>query len=189
MKVLKNVFNIFPKTMTVKGDRKIASLKWLGEKISSPENRLIMGATAIFSQPFIDIHNKDVDKDTRKASFARTAAKIVAGTITGVSIRYATIAIIKRLSRLPDTSKKIKAIEKLFVPKSADASKILNNPIAKSMYKDYQNTLGTILGLVVMIYTNFAWDVPLTRYFTKVFLKKINSPEKNGNTVSKGGQK
>lgn len=189
MKIVRIIFNKFPSTMTVKSDRRIAQLKLLGEKISTPENRLIMGVTALASQPFIDLHNKDVDKNTRKASFARTAAKIVAGTITGVTIRYATIGIVKRLSKLPENSKQIKKFERLFTPSSANIEKIKNNPIAKSMYNDYQNTIGTILGLIVMLYTNFALDVPLTKYFTRVFAKDINSsPERSVNSASKGGQ-
>lgn len=53
-------------------------IKWVGSEISSPENRLILGVTALMSQPFIDAHNKSVDEDTRKVSVCRTIAKIVA---------------------------------------------------------------------------------------------------------------
>lgn len=178
--LIKNIFNMFPESMTISGEKKISHLKWLGEKISTPENRLIMGVTALASQPCIDYYNGDVDSDTRKVSCARTAAKIIAGTITGVTIRYASIALIKRLSRLPQNGKTLKPIEKLFTPKSADADLINSSRVEETMYNDYRKTLGTGLGLLVMMYTNFALDVPLTRYFTKLFLNRGQKSDKGG---------
>lgn len=44
--------------MTVKGERANKAIKWIGKNISSPENRFILGATALMSQPFIDLSNK-----------------------------------------------------------------------------------------------------------------------------------
>ena len=68
-------------------DRVIKGIKKTGEKISSAEQRLILGASALMSQPFIDWNNKNVDEKTRKVSVARTVAKIIAGTLTGYYIR------------------------------------------------------------------------------------------------------
>ena len=68
----------------VYSDKKMVNgIKKTGEKISSAEQRLILGASALMSQPFIDANNKRVDEKTRKVSVARTIAKIVAGTFTG----------------------------------------------------------------------------------------------------------
>ena len=38
------------------------ALDWTGRKIHSPEQRLVLGATALATQPFIDLKNKDVEK-------------------------------------------------------------------------------------------------------------------------------
>lgn len=176
--------------MIIKSDRSIARLKWIGEHISSPENRLIMGGTALVSQPWIDLYNKDVDDETRKASFARTAAKIIAGTITGVAIRYGTIGLVKRLAKVPEVGKQLKNIERLFTPSKIDIAKFQNNDtkvIEENYLKQYCNTVGTILGLIVMLYTNFAIDVPLTRYFTKIFSKKLDISQNNNINATKGG--
>ena len=53
--------------------KKIANgLKWAQEKIAAPHQRLILGATALSSQPFIDLNNKKVDDRTRQISCAKT---------------------------------------------------------------------------------------------------------------------
>ena len=87
--------------MTVKGERANKAIKWIGKNISSPENRFILGATALMSQPFIDLNNKKVDEDTRKVSAARTVAKIIAGTATGVLIRSGCIHAVNAFTKLP----------------------------------------------------------------------------------------
>ena len=76
-------------------------ITWVNKEISTPENRLILGATALMSQPFIDWHNKSVDENTRKVSVCRTVAKIVAGTFTGYFIRKGCIKAIDKWSKLP----------------------------------------------------------------------------------------
>ena len=57
-------------TVTLKNGKTLNSLKWIGQHISSPENRLILGVTALASQPFIDLHNRHVDENTKKVSAA-----------------------------------------------------------------------------------------------------------------------
>ena len=53
----------------VYSDKKMVNgIKKTGEKISSAEQRLILGASALMSQPFIDANNKRVDEKTRKVS-------------------------------------------------------------------------------------------------------------------------
>lgn len=63
----------------------------IGNVLNSPEQRLILGATALATQPFIDFYNRSADEETRAVSTARTIGKIVAGTLTGVLIRYGAI--------------------------------------------------------------------------------------------------
>ena len=65
----------------------------------APEQRILIGATGLAIQPFIDLNNKNVDKETRKTSAWRTAAKIIAGTIVGVAVRYWGIAFVKKYAQ------------------------------------------------------------------------------------------
>ena len=154
--------------MTISNEKTLKGLKWVGEKVSSPENRLILGVTALMSQPFIDLNNKKVDEDTRKVSAARTVAKIIAGTTTGVLIRSGCIHAIDAFTKLPTEitpDMKFKKLRTLFTP-SAGILKDLNQ---------YKKSLGTILSLGVMVVTNFLLDAPLTKFLTNKFVDRINS--------------
>ena len=145
-------------------------IKWIGSEISSPENRLILGATALMSQPFIDAKNKAVDEDTRKVSVCRTVAKIIAGTTTGFLIRKGCISAIKNWSKLPSSVDKngvrvkLTKLNTLFSPSKAGSD-------ISEAFKQYQNAIGTILALVVMMFTNFLIDAPLTKFLTNKFVK------------------
>lgn len=166
-KINQGIVNIVPE-MTISNEKTLKGLKWVGEKVSSPENRLILGVTALMSQPFIDLNNKKVDEDTRKVSAARTVAKIIAGTTTGVLIRSGCIHAIDAFTKLPTEitpDMKFKKLRTLFTP-SADILKDLNQ---------YKKSLGTILSLGVMVVTNFLLDAPLTKFLTNKFVDRINT--------------
>lgn len=166
-KINQGIVNIVPE-MTISNEKTLKGLKWVGEKVSSPENRLILGVTALMSQPFIDLNNKKVDEDTRKVSAARTVAKIIAGTTTGVLIRSGCIHAIDAFTKLPTEitpDMKFKKLRTLFTP-SIGILKDLNQ---------YKKSLGTILSLGVMVVTNFLLDAPLTKFLTNKFVDRINS--------------
>lgn len=137
-----------------------------GEKISSAEQRLILGASALMSQPFIDAHNRNVDEKTRKVSVARTIAKIIAGTATGFAIRKGCIKAIKAMSqpKLPNTPK----WKTFFTPK--DITKTNTDA-----FMQYRNAMGTVVALVVMMFTNFLIDAPLTKFLTNKLISKQES--------------
>ena len=141
----------------------IKFFKSTGENISSAEQRLILGASALMSQPFIDAHNKNVDEKTRKVSVARTIAKIIAGTTTGFIIRKGCISAIKALSK-PNAAG-VPLYKKFFTPS------IVKNTNTDA-FMQYRNAMGTIVALVVMMFTNFAIDAPLTRFLTNKLVKK-----------------
>lgn len=151
-------FDAIP-TMQIKG-KAIKAIDWAGREISSAENRLILGVTALASQPFIDLNNKKVDEKTRIVSCAKTLAKIIAGTITGVIIRKGSIGIVRKFPVF-------------FHPNKLDAFK-------PDKLKQYQNAMGTVLGIVAMLYTNFAIDMPLTKHLTNYFNDKFQ--KKGGKT-------
>ena len=167
--VTQHIVNVVP-NMTVSNENSLKALKWIGEKVSSPQNRLILGVTALMSQPFIDLYNKKVDEDTRKVSAARTVAKIIAGTATGVAIRSGCIHAIDAFTKYPSEIKpdmKFKKIRSFFAPSEG----LLNS------LETYKKSLGTIISLVVMVFTNFLIDAPLTKFLTNKFIDRIHKNE------------
>ena len=141
---------------------------YIGKNFSSDKQRLVLGATALVTQPVIDYYNKNVDEKTRKVSVARTVAKILAGTATGFLIRYGCIKSIKAFSKIPgDGVPKYKTI---LTPKG-----VTDN--TTDAFEQYRNALGTIISLGIMLFTNFLVDAPLTKFLTNVFIDK--QEEKN----------
>ncbi|MBR1618951.1 hypothetical protein IJ674_03530 [bacterium] len=173
-RVAKWVFNTLP-SMDLKKGKALNAIKWAGQHISSPQNRVILGATALMSQPFIDLHNRNVDEETRKVSAARTVAKILAGTTTGFLVRYYTIKAVDFFTLKPD--KTIRTINSLLFPRGV-------NTTIKGM-QQYKLALGTFISLGIMMFTNFAIDAPLTKVLTNMFVKKIkdHEREKVDNTI------
>ena len=155
------VLNVVPSTTCSNKTTKF--IKYIGENISSAEQRLILGATALMTQPFIDAHNKDVDEKTRKVSVARTIAKIIAGTVTGFIIRKGCIKGIEALSQIPGPN--VPKWKTIFTPKG-----ITNNKTEE--FTQYRNAMGTVVGLFAMLITNFAIDAPLTKFLTNKLIDK-----------------
>lgn len=134
-----------------------------GKIIRSPEQRLILGVTALATQPVIDLTNKRVDEDTRVLSCCRTIAKIIAGTTSGVVVRAGCNALIEHFSKgnrilSPLRSGRLKNID----------------PI---QLKNYANTLGSVAAIGVMLFTNFIWDGPVTKKLTNLIYNKAAKKE------------
>jgi len=161
-KAQQRIFNALP-DKCFKNTKFNDSFEKIGKEISSAENRLILGITALMSQPFIDGRNKNVDEKTRKVSVARTVAKIIAGTATGYLIRKGCIKAVKNWSKIPEPGTKIKKIEKFFTPRDVKSSDT-------DAYKQYHNAMGTITALIAMMITNFVIDAPLTKFLTNRFI-------------------
>ena len=150
------------RSFTVNGEKALSRIKWIGEHISTPENRLILGISALMSQPFIDAANKNVDEKTRRYSVARTVAKIIAGTTTGVIIRKLCIKAIDAFTVENVTSAmKCKKLRQCLLPTVEYTAKQL---------VQYKNTIGSLAALGVMLFTNFLIDVPLTKFLTNKFV-------------------
>ena len=154
------------------------ALDWTGRKIHSPEQRLVLGATALATQPFIDLKNKDVDAETRKTSVARTLAKIVAGTLVGVAVRQAGISFVRKYSQYDPNlcSGLVSSIKPIF-PIAADK--------LEKKFELYRKAMGTFVATIAMIGTNFLLDAPLTKYFTGVFQKSLANVKLDENPVPK----
>ena len=159
-------------SFTFKSKAATDTIKWAGQHISSPQNRLILGVTALMSQPFIDLFNRRVDEETQKVSAARTAAKIIAGTSTGFFVRYYCIKAIDYFTKNPATLPKGNEYKALLYPKG-----ILK--ISKMGLKHHKMALGTVISLGVMMFTNFLIDAPLTQFLTNKFVAKIKENDAN----------
>lgn len=163
------------KTFTIKNPKTIEAIKWIGREISSPENRLILGITALASQPFIDAQNKTLDDDIKGVVISRTIAKIIVGTTTGVLIRKGCIKAIDLMATMPKKGVQLPKIRQILLPAV--------QKIDPEILKQYKNTMGTLLGLGVMLFTNFLIDAPLTQLLTNVMIKakynKTNGGKQN----------
>lgn len=120
--------------------------------VSSPQQRLAIGVTALFTQPLIDYYNKNVDEKTRDLSVQKTLAKSIVGMTTGYFIRDWCIKL---------------ANAKIFKPNIKD--------IPPDKYKNYKNAMGTLLATIIMTGTNFLVDAPLTSLLTNGISKPYNA--------------
>lgn len=177
-RAFRRVWNKVP-SVTIANKKALKGIKWVGEHISSPENRLILGVSALMSQPFIDLSNKRVDEETRKTSAARTIAKIIAGTSTGYLVRWASIKAIEKMTKVPQKNHVYKWWETFFSP---DRAKVAYRSLGH-----YKNALGTILALGVMLITNFAIDAPFTKFLTNKFIGVVKKNDAKKNTAQNKG--
>lgn len=146
------------------GGRGEKVIKFFDKFVSVPENRLIIGVSALATQPFMDLFNKDVDEKTRVVSCARTIAKTVSGTVVGVTVRAGLIKLTRNYSKVGGSE--IKNIKKIFTPSNALSDKT-------HAYKQYQNTMGTLLAVVAMLFTNFLIDATFTTFLTNKLMKRF----------------
>ena len=180
--------------MIVKSNVIKQCLDFAGKKLHAPEQRAILGATALATQPFIDLKNKDVDEKTRMTSVARTIAKIVVGTIVGIAVRKIGIDFIKKFSQYDKVlnqngTEVVKIIGKKgrdwFVPLFTGNNKIF--PIAPDKldkkFNLYTKALGTFVATIAMVFTNFLVDAPLIKKATNVFQKILCPQEDKEGTV------
>lgn len=168
----------------------------MGDSFPSWAQRLVSGVTGIMLQPWFDLNNKRVDEDTQKISTARTCAKIIAGTLTGVGIRWACVKATESFTRSEKAEKELEAIGKLskrFVNKPIKKINqiLLPHSFEKASFKEigkYRQALGTYAGLVVMLFTNFLVDAPLTTYMTNKFAKKTIEKQAANKEKIEGGK-
>ena len=134
--------------------------------------KLVLPNDIAASISFLSIDNivARIVSERYAASFNINAinTKIIAGTLTGVLIRSACIHSVNAFTKLPheiSPNMKFKSLRNLFTP-SEGICKNLN---------EYKNAMGTILATVVMMFTNFLIDAPLTKFLTNKFVDKIHN--------------
>lgn len=156
------------KNLITLGNTGEKTFNWLGSK-STPFNRGVIGLFAFATQPWIDLFNKDVDEDTRKAAFRRTCAKIVVGTATGITVRMLCIKAMEKFTRTTDELAKagLKPTKwnQALIPSNIPLKKF--EDMSRFVTK-HRNAMGTFAALLVMMIT----DPPLTRFMTNYFNKK-----------------
>lgn len=162
-RIIDSIVRIIPKK-EFQGGNDEKFIRWFGRRISTPQNRVIVGVTALMTQPVIDLYNKDVDEDTRKAACARDIGKNIAGTTSGFFVRYGFIKLTEKWSEQGDVGKS--KFKKLFTPANA-------NPEMKFAYKQYRNAMGTFLAVLGLLITNFAFDIPVTNFITNEITKRF----------------
>lgn len=174
MGLSQKLFNLLP-NIAVKDGKLLKRLNKAGDIMSRPmENRLIMGGTAIISQPFIDEHNKRVDKDTARASRNRTIGKILAGTFVGCMVRG---AVFKLVNMTTDKDISVDRWNNFLTPRSS--SKVMLQML-KNRLLNYRTAFATILSLFIMLGTNIVIDMPLTNKISN-FLNKRDAKKKQRN--------
>lgn len=144
----------------IKSQRIYNALDFVNKNISSDTQRLIMGMTAIATQPLIDLKNKKIDEETRWTSVMRTTAKIIVGTTVGVLVRRSAIKFVRANKYFWEKEGLYSFRDKTFW-KNIDVSNKDHRAI-----NGYANTMGTVIGTSVGLITNFVIDAPLTKLFT-----------------------
>lgn len=167
LKITDKIVSIIPKR-EFSGGYSEKFINWCGKHISTPENRVIIGVTALMSQPFIDLYNKEVDENTRKVSCARTIAKNIAGMLSGFAVRAGFIKLTQKFSKLGNVDNKLL---KFFTPLKAPEKMTF-------AYRQYQNAMGMVFAIAGLCITNFAFDVPVTNYLTNKINKKLSGSTK-----------
>lgn len=168
------------------GGRGEKVINFFSKHVSVPESRVIIGASMLACQPFIDLYNKDVDEKTRIISCAKTIAKNVVGIVTGFSIRAGFIKFAQNYSQISTKigDKEVKNARKIFTPSIVQN---IPNVDKTHAYRQYQSTMGTLLAVAGMVFTNFLVDAPLTILLTNALMKRFGVFE-NPKAKAKGVQ-
>ena len=154
----------------------------IGRIISRPDiGRGILGATAIFSQPFIDYYNPKVDRDTAKVSTTRTIGKIIAGTTIGCAVRSMCYYGVQALTCVKPNAP---TWRKLLLPPDRMVRYLNRKDL--DWVKNYNSVLASLIGLGVMLFTNMLLDVPLTQYISNKLrpLFGLNADSKKTTTTN-----
>ena len=153
------------------------SLKWISENFSSPQQRAVLGITALCTQPFIDLYNRHIKKEDKPITVARTIAKIIVGATVGVTLRYYAIKAVKNFTKRVKTGK----YSQCLLPQEI-VEKLRVNPETKEIPEtyllNYRNGLGTFLGVMGGLFTNFAIDAPWSKKATNLIHENVFKKEK-----------
>lgn len=169
------IWDAIPQHTQSESAKKLEQWKKIDEFISRPaENRGIMGATALLTQPAIDYYNNKVDEETRRVARNRTIAKIIAGASVGMFVVRGPIY--KLITKMTDINGKSR-FSKSLLPKKY-LTEIGKN---EKFLKNYRSALSMAIALVAMCFTNFALDAPLTIFLTNMLNQTTKPKEQEVN--------
>ena len=164
-RMAQKVIDVLPSHTQKETPRKLEEWNKFDNWVSKPaQNRAIMGATAIITQPAIDYNNHKVDKETRRVARNRTIAKIIAGTCVGILVRGSVYKAVTSMTNIESKAKFSKAL----LPKKF-LNEIANN---KTFLNNHKCALSNFLAILVMCVTNFAIDAPLAVLITNKLKEK-----------------
>ena len=143
-------------------------LRYLSKNFTSPHQRAVLGITAICTQPFIDLHNKNIKKEEKPVVVSKTLAKIIVGTSFGVAVRHFSIKAVKNFTKSINTGK----YSQCLLPKKV-VENLKKGLVPEDYIRNYRNGLGTFLGLATCLITNFLIDAPLSKILTNVIHDKV----------------
>lgn len=169
------IWDAIPQHTQSESAKKLEQWKKIDEFISRPaENRGIMGATALLTQPAIDYYNNKVDEETRRVARNRTIAKIIAGASVGMFVVRGPIY--KLITKMTDINGKSR-FSKSLLPKKY-LTEIGKN---EKFLKNYRSALSMAIALVAMCFTNFALDAPFTIFLTNMLNQATEPKEQEVN--------
>ncbi len=170
-RVMQKIIDAAPECTFNESAKKLDKLNKIDNYISKPmQNRGIMGATALLTQPFIDYNNKKVDKETRRIAFFNRCAVILAGTGVGMFlVRGPVYKAVEKMTNLKGESKYSKALlPKKYLKEISENEKFLKN---------YRSSLAMGISLALMFFTNFLCDAPATIFLTNFFKEHFGTPK------------
>lgn len=161
-------------------------INWSGQKLNAPQQSIIMGASAVIFQPYINRKNKKLDEDTRDMAVARSIGKNITGNTFDFLTRVGAIFTVAKLSNYKIND--VKCDEDLvteILPKNPRKDIFTPNlkekfvPRAKSEflkdYKSYRMAMGALLATSVAIFVKTTVELPMTKKLTDFFYKREKS--------------
>lgn len=156
---INNICEKCPEFMVPKMLQKIAIA---ADKISTPGQRAVLMVSAIPTQTMIDLHNNKIDEDTRITSASRTLGKILAGGSVGIAVRAISIKVLNNAAKPGGF---------LWIEELAHKTPI--------QVKKYMQAVGTLLGIIVCLFTNFLLDAPIAIKLTNKFIDIFKQQKKD----------
>lgn len=130
-----------------------------GSQVNGWQQRAVTGTVSLLCQPTIDLLNPFPDKETKKYSTLKTIVKVIVGTSVGVSVRMGT----QKLAKYLVETGKMKIAEDF------------NTQLSDQQFTD---NIAMLFGVIGCCFTNFLFDMPLTKKGMNWCVKKFKLNKK-----------
>lgn len=157
-------------------------VNYSGRKLNAPQQAVIMGASAVLFQPYINRKNKRLDEDTRDMAVARSIGKCIVGNCSDFLARVVAIFSVAKLSNYITKSDKNnedivtvltpKSKLDIFAPNMKDGFEPRHkNELVKDI-KSYRFAMGALLATGFAVFLKTTIELPLTKKLTDYFYKR-----------------